>query len=394
MGSAMTTSGLSLLNSRAFLSWASLPGSFTRARTEFSMKIHHFYPRTNNIGDHVVQRGIEQMVRTIVPEARFELFDINSRGENKVEYGLTQFAIDRANREADLVIVGGSNLYEGSLGWPWGVHLEVDAIAKLRAPLFLLGIGSGSNFASPLHRPTARAREEIKLLNEHAALSGARDVVSFNWLQRLGVTKAKLMGDPATFLFNYPLRISGEGHVLITMPPRRFWSSKRQLWKVATRGRRMFRALVALARNLTIAGEKVVVACNDPLDLPTVEPLFEDWRSGAVVCPQTTDDFFKLLSASRAVVSGRLHTAVAAFSLGIPFVLLNEDARTDGFLKTYELERWSIDASSSGLDEQLAKKADDLTNDENKASWESFVAKRNQMHSRSMNLLRQALRSN
>ena len=23
------------------------------------MRIHHFYPRTNNIGDHFVQRGIE-----------------------------------------------------------------------------------------------------------------------------------------------------------------------------------------------------------------------------------------------------------------------------------------------------------------------------------------------
>jgi len=77
------------------------------------MLIHHFYPRTQNIGDHFVQRGISAMIRRLVPDATFQLFDVNSRGRDKSAYGLTQSAIERANDEADLVIVGGSNLYEG-----------------------------------------------------------------------------------------------------------------------------------------------------------------------------------------------------------------------------------------------------------------------------------------
>src|SRR6185295_108473 len=107
------------------------------------MQIHHFYPRTKNIGDHFVQTGIAKMVREIVPEANFKLFDINSRGLDRIEYGLTQAAVSRANQEADLIIVGGSNLYEGAVGWRWGVHLDLDALANLRVPLFLLGIGTG-----------------------------------------------------------------------------------------------------------------------------------------------------------------------------------------------------------------------------------------------------------
>ena len=124
----------------------------------------------------------------------FELLNVNSRGQDKINYGLTKSAIDRANSEADLIIVGGSNLYEGSYRWRWGVHLEVEALKNLRVPLFLLGIGSGSNFGSPLHNPSTRAKSEIKLLNDYATFSGARDVITFEWLQQLGLSKVKLTG--------------------------------------------------------------------------------------------------------------------------------------------------------------------------------------------------------
>ena len=78
----------------------------------------------------------------------------------------------------------------------------------------------------------------------------------------------------------------------------------------------MFRGLVAVVRTLLEEGHKVVVACNDPIDLPIAESLFEGWLPGVVVCPETPGEYFQLLSTSRAVVSGRLHTAVVAFSLG------------------------------------------------------------------------------
>ncbi len=202
------------------------------------MRIHHFYPKTHNLGDHFVQRGIEAMVRRLVSAASFELFNVNRRGDDPQEYGLTRFAIERANSEADLIIVGGSNLYEGGYRWPWGVHLEVEALKNLRVPLFLLGIGTGSNFLTPPHQPTRRAAREIGLLNERAAYSGARDVLTYDWLQRLGVSNAQLSGDPATFIFNRPVSRPPSGaHVLLTLPPLRFWTSRRQFWKVRSRGR-------------------------------------------------------------------------------------------------------------------------------------------------------------
>ena len=48
-----------------------------------SMQVHHYYPRTRNIGDHFVQQGIERMIRELRPDAAFKLFNVNSQGEQQ-----------------------------------------------------------------------------------------------------------------------------------------------------------------------------------------------------------------------------------------------------------------------------------------------------------------------
>ena len=352
------------------------------------MRIHHFFPRTNNIGDHFVQRGIEAMVRRIRPDASIELFDVNDRGTDRSDYGLTRRAIERANAEADAIIVGGSNLYEGNYRWHWGIHLETDALEKLRVPLLLLGIGSGSAFRAPLHSASKQATNEIKLLNHHARLSGARDVITLDWLHELGIAKAQLTGDPATFIFNSPLQTALAGRVLIVMPPRRFWRSIPQFWNVRRHGRAMFTALVSLARSLPAAGQEVVVACNDPLDLPLARSLF---HGVDIICPQTPEDYFDHLAKSSAIVSGRLHSAVAALSLGVPFILMNVDQRTEGFIKTYGLESWSIAPARSSFEPVLRELVTKLLADRRATDWAKFIDLRNETGARASQAIRLAL---
>lgn len=353
------------------------------------MRIHHFYPKTRNVGDHFVQRGVERMIREIIPGASFRLFDVNSRGSDET-YGLTRATVERANLDADLVVVGGSNLYEGSWRWHWGVHLEPDALEHLRVPLFLLGVGTGSAFLSPTHRSSARARSEITLLNERAELSGARDLLTLRWLRALGVSKAELTGDPATFIFNRPASLEGS-RVTIAMPPRRFWSGRRQFLKVRLQGRSMFRAVVALARSLAERGREVVVACNDPADLSLARSLFGEQFDGRIVCPETPEEYFALLSGSRAVIAGRLHTAVVSFSLGVPFVLIDADSRTRGFVETYSLDEWAVRPSRSGFRKRLFERTERLLAGDALAPWETLVCERDRMHERATRLLRDAL---
>ncbi len=357
------------------------------------MRIHHFYPKTRNIGDHFVQRGIERMVREIVPQASFKLFNVNSRGDDKTVYGLTRETIERANGEADLVIVGGSNLYEGNYRWRWGVHVQRDALKNLRVPLFLLGMGAGSGLLSSTHKPTARALSEIKLLNELASFSGVRDVLTLDWLRGLGISNAKLMGDPATFIFNRPAQIPKCGSVLLAMPPRRFWSSKSRFWEPLLRGRAMFRAIRSLQRSLLDKGEAVMLACNDPADLNLAYRLFGECLAKRIVCPRSAEEYFQLLSEARAVVTGRLHTAIVSFSLGIPFVLIDADQRTRGFVETYQLHDWSVTPSQGDFEATLNERAGRVLRAEDaRVPWELLVQKREMMRERAMSLMRDALK--
>jgi polysaccharide pyruvyl transferase WcaK-like protein len=353
------------------------------------MRIHHFYPRTKNIGDHFVQSGIHSLIRSIHQDARFEVFDINSRGSS-VEYGFTEKAIQRANREADLVIVGGSNLYEGAFGWPWGVHLDRKALGELHIPLFLIGIGTGSAFASPIHRPSTRAKTEIRLLNEVAAFSWVRDVTTLEWLRKLEITKAEMLGDPATFLFNQAYREpSSDGYILIVVPPFRVWSSRSNFLKTIRFGRPIFHALVKFASQLIDAGKPVVVACNDPRELSLATGLFEKILRKPVVCPTNEADYFQLLTDARALISGRLHTAACALSKGLPFLLLDIDQRTRGFIETYELSHAAL--SLSNINDQLPDAADGLLNGNDSHAWMKSILIRNELRDKALERLRSKL---
>src|SRR5436190_4300847 len=342
-----------------------------------SMRIHHFFPRTKNVGDYFVQTGIATIVRTIDPDAEIHLFDVNSRGTDRIEYGLTRQAIEKANHEADLIIIGGSNLYEGAWGWPWGVTLDVSALKELRVPLFLIGIGTGSAFASTTHKPSGRAREEIRLLNDAASLSWVRDVATLEWLRNLGVTKAEMLGDPATFIFNSGFKSIEQGdHVLMVMPPSRIWSSLRGFRKAKRLGRPIFSALVKVAEHFIARGTHLVIACNDPRDVDLANRLFES-RQSQIVCPTEPEEYFRLLAASRAVISGRLHTAAVALSLGMPFLLLDLDKRTSGFIETYQLDHAAISWSKVA---NLGEKASELLAGGQRDSWLNSIGIRNELY--------------
>jgi polysaccharide pyruvyl transferase WcaK-like protein len=200
------------------------------------------------------------------------------------------------------------------------------------------------------------------------------------------------MGDPATFIFNHPLQHQN-GHVLITMPSRRFWTTKRNVWNVRLRGRAMFRGMVALAEGLHGKGHEVIIACNDPADLPLVRSLFARWPSDQVVCPESPEEYFPLLAKSRAVVAGRLHTAVVAFSMGIPFILMDVDQRSHGFVQTYELQPWAVTPAWRNFEAALKAQTDKVLSDEAARSWEGFLGKRDQMYAQAMGQLKDALES-
>ncbi len=357
------------------------------------MRIHHFYPKTGNLGDHFVALGIQRLFRMIVPEATFVSFNVNGRGDDPQEFGITLRAVERANREADLVVVGGSNLYEPVPGQDrWGVHVEPEALSRLRVPLMLVGIGTGSDpGARAPTRPTPRVADEIRLLNEHARFSGVRDVVTLQWLKTLGVTNAELMGDPATFLFSAPARKPRPANrVVVVLPPRRlFWLRWRRIRFWDMRGPSLWRAMGDLITDLAARGLDVVVLCNDPRDLELARTLLSRGRC-PIEAPATAEAYLGLLRDADAVVTARLHTAVVAFSLGIPFVVVDFDQRTRGFVETYGLDAWAVPYVWVGIEAHLRQQVERLIT--GSADWAPFVAKRDELHGRALKALQRAVR--
>ncbi|MDR7415125.1 MAG: polysaccharide pyruvyl transferase family protein [Armatimonadota bacterium] len=359
------------------------------------MRIHHFYPQSQNVGDHFVALGVQRLFREIAPAATFASFPVNGRGDGAGEFGITLHAVERANREADLVVVGGSNLYEPYPGQDrWGVHLDPHALPRLRVPLLLVGIGTGSDpGARKPTPPTRRVAEEIRLLNRHACFSGARDVVTLHWLQGLGVGNARLLGDPATFLFSSPARAPKPvRRIAVVLPPRRlYWQrwGRIRFWDM--RGPNLWRAMMALPSHLAALGLEGVVLCNDSRDASLARHLRAPCGAFPIEAPPTPDAYLGILRAMDAVVTARLHTAVVAFSLGIPFVLVDFDQRTHGFVRTYGLHGWVIPYVWMGMAKRLRRQVRRLLAQE--VDWRPLVAKRDEMRNRALAMLREAVAS-
>jgi polysaccharide pyruvyl transferase WcaK-like protein len=363
------------------------------------MRVFHLYPKTSNMGDHLVRRGIVSLMQGLVASVEFSNFDASRRDpakrqrgrpdEDYTDFGLSERLARRANEEADLILVGGSNLYEGTTSW--GLYVEEGALEMLRIPLFLVGIGTGSEFLGRRPtRPAPTVREQILQVNELAQFSGVRDIVTNRWLRELGARNAVLMGDPATFIFNEPWRPRGSGPVLVAVPPIRFLGrpARTRLWD--PRGRRLFDAFSETARLLRGAGEHVVAVCNDYRDIEVARELFP-LGTVEVETPSNDQEYLSLLSGARAVVTGRLHTAVVSFSLAIPFLLWDVDQRTRGFIETYGLDAWTLRPRFASGSRKLREAVPRLLQQENGQGWPELIARRDAMSEVARTALRSAL---
>jgi polysaccharide pyruvyl transferase WcaK-like protein len=254
-----------------------------------------------------------------------------------------------------------------------------------------MGIGVGSGFlASRPTRPSLRVRQEIVALNRKAYHSTVRDVSTLEWLENLGVKGVHLAGDPATFLFSSRLQTEGKGYVALVMPPRRYCP-------VGTRGRLDYRrwimtnGLAFTARAISRRGYEVRILCNDHRDEGLARWLIPTLPSGDCVLPATPEEYFRCLSESRAVVAGRLHSAILSYSMGIPFVLIDVDMRTRGFVRTYDLEAWAPRPHFLGFRARLTNRVLELVEGGHRQEWQALIRRRDEMEGRAMTLLMHAV---
>ncbi|HEX4147349.1 MAG TPA: polysaccharide pyruvyl transferase family protein, partial [Pirellulales bacterium] len=299
---------------------------------------------SGNIGDQLVARALRASVVKYFGPSEFVDMPANDcyRAADR-PIGLLGDNIDRSNAEADLVLVGGSNLLEPRKGhsfasaggnWDWGVFTDVVSIHRLRPPLLLAGMGTGSSFGKRIRGYSARAREEIRLLHSHAAASSVRDAVTESRLAQIGV-ETECVGCPVTFFTDRPVTAGNpQAPLIVSFPPSRI-----------TRrfgGKSFMRQAMSYLRWLLDAGVRVVVTLHEAADLDVVH----DWvPSGTeIFFTRSVDELVARYEDCRGVIGFRLHAGLLGLGLGKPVILVGVDWRALAAIQTFELQRYSIRA--------------------------------------------------
>ena len=309
------------------------------------LTIHHYFPLgSTNIGDHLVARAIREAVQRHFGPATFVDFPVNDRyrgGDRPI--GLRGENLDHTNAEADLVIIGGSNLLEprkprrgpgGTLVGQWGVFTDVDSVRRLRVPLMLLGMGTGSSFAKRIRRYYPPAIDEVRLLHKVAFASAVRDVTTVGKLAEIGID-VPCTGCPVTFLTDRAVEAQDpELPLLVSFPPprivQRFGGAAFMKWAMR------------YVQWLRDRGENIVLTLHDGEDR---EPA-RQWVPKGVEIFGTDhqDELIARFERSRGVIGFRLHAALLGLGLGKPVIPVGVDWRGIAFVETFDVHDLSTRA--------------------------------------------------
>ncbi len=303
------------------------------------MLVHHYVPFSSNVGDLFVRDGIHQRMREVFPNVRIvELPANDPHRRSGVTVGLQGANLECTNAEADLVIVGGSNMYDGS---DWRFKTSVDAIKELMPPLAFIGLGVGSIRGDKAHLLSERSRQEIQVSHRKAIAVAVRDVDTVDFLAGLGINST-LIGCPATFIGQQPLKPAAPQRVLVSAPPERFMPKLGHKGYLA--GKIMETAFKQVLSTLKASGTSFDVVAHDGQDMPYLPQFLEPFGKKPLYYGMETMSYLDLFRAADLVVCYRLHMAITCHGLGVPFLLVNFDKRTAAFRNTFEAQDVTFDA--------------------------------------------------
>jgi polysaccharide pyruvyl transferase WcaK-like protein len=305
------------------------------------MIIHHYVPHTANVGDLFVRDGIHLRLKEIFPQAR--IVELPANDPDKVLHtcvGMTGENLERTNAEAQLVVVGGSNLYQGP---DWRFKTDENSIKALRVPLCFIGLGTGSirsGHGKPLDE---RSRREIILSHEKALGVAVRDYATAQLLRTLGIDST-VTACPAAFVGRETFRVARPKKILVSAPPRRFVP---RLWRKSMfQNGWMYLGFQRLLRMLEKSGIDWQVIVHDSRDNDYVAPLLAPYGRQAVSPGMNTAAYYEAFRSADLVIAYRLHMGISALGWGVPLFLVDFDLRTRAFIETFECDAIAFDAFS------------------------------------------------
>lgn len=299
-------------------------------------------PRALNVGNDVIAIGM----RNLLAEAFGEVVNVislpaTSKYEAHAKAGLDAATIYEINQYGHGVIVGGGNLYENG-----ELQLDTNALESLEAPLMLFSLSMGRIYGRLnrlVRRTNAMPDDKVKKLNGKALFSFARCKATYDYLQGLGLSDARLGGCPTLFVNEIasrlpPVPASNQNRVLISIRTPNLMSIPLE---ARSHVRNDILGIIDLLERRGIG--KPALLCHDYRDIEFAAS-FKGIDYFYLDDPMT---FLAMLKSAKLNVTYRLHSVLPCLSFGTPSISISYDERALSLLQTIGFGDWDIDMVTS-----------------------------------------------
>jgi len=292
--------------------------------------IMYYHVDTSNRGDWVIKKSIVEAIqkRIDVPFA-FMSVKNDELSEERI--------LKQLNKDCSALMIAGSGLYTNypkSSGWYFPCKTEL--FEKIKVPIMLVGLGCNQNLKGNVLNSGLKdeVKQSIKLINDLAVVSTVRDQRTYDTLSGLGITKHKLMIDPANFLD--VKRRPKEKRVAIQIaqhaPILGRFDGNNEL-----RGYNV-ESFAKISTYLIENGYSVLFIAHDALenslivDLKRLEPKIEYINS------DNLDEMLAEYARCEFTIAVKMHSCIMSFASGTPFINVYYDLKSTEYMNLIKCE--------------------------------------------------------
>lgn len=258
-----------------------------------------------------------------------------ARYESQARGGLTAKTIYEINEYGHGVLVGGGNLYENN-----ELDVDLSALKALNVPLFLFSISRGRIYNRSrelVERTDVMPDEKLKIINEKAFLTLARDQATCDHIRKIGVSKVKTGACPTMFLNRVmdhlpPVSEDEKGLTLISVRNPDVMNIPLNLKP------KIYNEVANLVYFFKKEGHRVKLLCHDHRDIAFVSCISD----ADYIYTDDVNYYLSLLKHCRLNVAYRLHSAIPCLSFGTPVINISYDERANNLFETIGYKDWSV----------------------------------------------------